>query len=311
MGVFLEPLKPHKLVFAREVVMKHGSLRPSFAVAFGVLLAGASLSSESQTQRPSGDRPLEFTLTKGRGLPVCEAYLQRLNTTHFDYMHAPYCDRPEDDSVPGFSKLVRVPLSPSEVNRLYKLAYNFQFPPNQVETDGTRAYRFGQVDMTKYVGNGLMAWRYEPPIDLNNDGVPDNIIVWHGVDSGGYIGRCGIEGRRNEQLPLVFKNGDEEIDDEATKTLTAHPVQQYDSTLKTGNLYGSATKFRPIARSIGIFKYRDKYYFDGFFDIWGDAKNERRGRPALANVLAVFLHRDGVSRQICEYRLSGRDYPGP
>ena len=252
-----------------------------------------------------------FRLTRGVGLPVCEAYLQRLNRIPFDYMNQPYCNRPEDDSVPGFSKLVRVPLSPSEVNRLYRVAYNFQFPPNQAEADGIRAYRFGQVDMTKYVGNGLMAWRYDPPIDLNNDGVPDNIIVWHGVDHGGYIGGCGIDGRRNAQLPLVFKYGDEEIDSKATKAIVAHPVQKYDPTLNTGNLYGSATNFRPIARSIGVFKYRDKYYFDGFFDIWGDAKNERRGRPALANTMAVFLNQDGISRQICEYHLSGEDYPRP
>lgn len=89
-------------------------------------------------------------------------------------------------------------------------------------------------------------------------------------------------------------------------------MQHYDYRLNTGNLYSSATVFRPIARAIGMFKYRDLHYFDGFFDVWGDAKNERRGRPALANTLAVFLHKDGVSHQVCEYQLSdGNDYPRP
>src|SRR5450631_4496675 len=85
----------HKLVIAREVVMKQGSLRLFFTVAIGALVAGVSLSGESQPRQPTGDRPFEFKLTKGHGLPVCEAYLQRLNNTPFDNVHRPYCDRPE------------------------------------------------------------------------------------------------------------------------------------------------------------------------------------------------------------------------
>jgi hypothetical protein len=298
--------------------MKHGSF--TLCIALATFLTGVSVSAENQSLQPSNDQWVRFKLTKGQWLPVCEAYLQRLKNSQFDRMHRPYCDRPEDDSIPGFSKLVRVQLSPADVNRLYRLAYNFQFPlpPGQMEPDGFKDIRAGRVDMTKYVGDELLAWRYDPPVDVFNNGVPANILMWHGVGHGGWAGRCGIDvkevgaGLRTEQMPLVFKSGDNSIDVEATKLLIAHPIQKYDSSLNTGNLYSTATSFRPIARSIGIFKYRDLYYFDGFFDIWGDAKNERRGLPALANTLAVFLHKDGVSRQICEYRLSdGRDYPKP
>src|SRR5271166_87204 len=256
-------------------------------------------------------------LTKGVGVPVCEAYLQRLNKSPFDVMHRPYCDRPEDDSVPGFSKLARVPLQPSEVNKLYKLAYNFKFPPRQYENDGEKDIRAGRVDVTKNVGTGLLSWRYDPPVDIFNDGVPANILMWRGVELGAWGASCGVEvsesgqGPRSAQMPIVFKAGDNEVDERATKLLIAHPIQQYDSAIRTGNLYSSGIGFRPVARAIGIFKYHDLYYMDGFFDIWGDAQNERRGRPALANTMAVFLHRDGVSRQICEYHLSGDDYPRP
>jgi len=111
-----------------------------------------------------------FRLTKGKGVPVCEAYLQRLNTSGFDFSHRPYCGRPEDDSVPGFTKLIRVPLKPAEINRLYKLAYNFEFPPGQFEKDGP--IRTGKVNVTAEVGHGLEAWGYDPPVDVFNDGVP-------------------------------------------------------------------------------------------------------------------------------------------
>jgi hypothetical protein len=90
-------------------------------------------------------------------------------------------------------------------------------------------------------------------------------------------------------------------------------VQQFDhdTVEHSGNLYATATGFRPVARSIGIFKYRKLYYLDGFFDIWGDFENNRRGIPKLANTLAVFVHKDRETRQICEYQLRGRDFPTP
>jgi hypothetical protein len=52
-------------------------------------------------------RRYPFKLTKGRGIPVCEAYLQRLNSTL--YSTPPFCGRPENNSVPGFEALTRVP----------------------------------------------------------------------------------------------------------------------------------------------------------------------------------------------------------
>jgi hypothetical protein len=267
---------------------------------------------------PSGGYTYVFRLTKGDGLPVCQAYLQRLNKSGFGYSHRPYCDRPENDAVPGFSKLERIPLQPPEVNKLYKLVFNFENPPRQFEIDQLKSIRRGESNVTPDVGVGLDAWRYNSPLDIFNDGAPVNLLMWRAVGQGAPITRCGLDlreagrGQRSDQMPIVFKPGDGEIDAQATKLLIAHPIQKYDSSLQTGNLYSTATDFRPIARSIGIFKYRNLYYFDGFFDIWGDAKNERRGRPALANTLAVFLHKDGVSRQMCEYDLIDRqDYPTP
>ncbi len=298
--------------------MKHGTWK-LFFVSLAGLVTGAWASAETPPLQSSDDQWVQYRLTKGRSIGVCQAYLQRLQNSRFDPMHRPYCDRPEDDSVPGFESLTRVALQPTEVNKLYKLAFNFELPPHLPENDGTISIRHGGLDVTRDVGGGLDVWRYSPPVEIFNNGVPTNILMWRGVGlGGGPMGRCGIDlkevgwGVRSDQMPLVFIPDDATVDQRATNLLIAHPVQKYDSNLNTGNLYSTATGFRPIARSIGIFKYRGLYYLDGFFDIWGDARNERRGRPSLANTLAVFLHKDGATRQICEYQLSdGRDYPKP
>jgi hypothetical protein len=256
-----------------------------------------------------------FKLTRGQGVPVCESYLQRLNVSH--YAKPPYCGRPEDDSVPGFAKLIRVPLEPSEVNKLYRYAFNFFYPRPAHESSGFTDIREGRIDVTKEVGHGLAAWRYNPGVDLENDGMPGNVVVWHGLSSSSAAVQCAQDfssigiGLRAVQAPLVFNANDEGVDEKATKAIIAHPVQQYDLSLHTGNFYVGAHTFRTIARAISIFRYRGAYYFDGFFDIWGDADDKRRGEPRLANTLAVFIRKDDVTRQICEYRMSGSDYPTP
>jgi hypothetical protein len=281
---------------------------------------------EAQAERPiSGFKPghqfprptgYHFKLTRGQGVPVCEAYLQRLNVSHFE--KPPYCGRPENASVPGFATLVRIPLETSEVNKLYRHAYNFFFPKlRPYEQPGIADIRQGRLDVTGAVGHDLAAWRYQPAVDLDNDGAPDNIIVWHALSPSGGATRCAEDfssvgiGLRAVQAPLIFKADDTGIDQGATEAIIGHPVQRYDLTLDTGNLYVDASTFRTIARAIGIFRYRDTYYFDGFFDIWGDADDKRRGEPKLANTLGVFARKANVTRQICEYQMSGADYPTP
>jgi len=55
---------------------------------------------------------------------------------------------------------------------------------------------------------------------------------------------------------------------------------------------------------MGFFKYQDLYYFDTFFDSWGDTKNKRRKDKNIGNTLAVFLHKDGETKQVCEYLMT-------
>jgi hypothetical protein len=54
-----------------------------------------------------------FHLIHGKGVPVCEAFLKRLEVAKFS--NPPYCGIPESASVPGFSVLHRLSLTEKEV----------------------------------------------------------------------------------------------------------------------------------------------------------------------------------------------------
>jgi hypothetical protein len=257
-----------------------------------------------------------FRLVKGRQVEVCQAYAKRLNNTSFS--SPPYCGRPEDDSVTGFVRLNRVDVGLNDEQARFGLVYNLEYPLplGAVEPDGFRDIRNGKTRLSSNVGGALNVWRYDPEVDLNNDGQPDNVWMWQGVEFGGASPPCNSHflidpgaGLRLEQLPVIFTADNQAIDTNKTKAIIAHPTQTYDARLNTGNLYSSATPFRPIARSIGIFKYKDAYYFDGFFDVWGDAQNQRRGREGLANIMGVFLHKDHHTTQVCEIQWLSSDFP--
>jgi hypothetical protein len=67
--------------------------------------------------------------------------------------------------------------------------------------------------------------------------------------------------------------------------------------------------FHPIGHFITLFNYRRLTYIAALFDAGGDFAGRRKGDAGLANVLGVFLRRHQTTKELCEYRLSGKDYP--
>src|SRR5207247_1203339 len=134
---------------------------------------------------------------KGQGVAVCEAYLERLNMT--EYESPPYCDRPENDAIPGFARLNRVPLSAEAVQALLPRVKGFTDYKNQDWQDIVNAGRQRDglplqqwlSDVKTYLGKAIKVWRYDPPVDIDNDGVLDNVIVWHGFGANGGSRACG------------------------------------------------------------------------------------------------------------------------
>jgi uncharacterized protein len=265
----------------------------------------ASSSADVPVTRQTIDADYHFRMTLGTGVPACEAYLTRLNGTRFH--RPPQCEVPEDDSVPGFSRLNRVPLRTEEITALWPHIFSFsKFLRQMDDVPGWPA-----SDAKLRVGTDLFAWRYDPPISVGNDGRPDNIVVWQdGASSSSWP--CGDvefvgplaspEIKEVQQVPFVLAADNSHVDEERTERLFGHPK---------GNVVGGLPLegFRPIGSSIGFFMYRNRVYFETFYAGWtGDYQGNRVYRfdptKSLSNTLAVFLRERGMTKQVCEYQMS-------
>ena len=113
---------------------------------------------------------------------------------------------------------------------------------------------------------------------------------------------------RQPQIAFVVEKGGSRLDVTKTKKIFAHPVGGY--PLRIDEHWKMADGFRPIGSSIGIFQYQNLYYFDTFFDGWGDFEGKRatvytrKKNTQITNTLGVFLHKDGKTRQVCEYLMT-------
>ena len=163
--------------------------------------------------------------------------------------------------------------------------------------------------------NDMEAWRYDAPLDLSNDGAPVRVMIWQGAGlSGGDI-VCGATwnqdewGFRPRQLPLILGPDSKQIDQAKTASVFAGRGRPAWVVGLPWVSPDSVFPFRPIGRSIGLFRYRDVVYFDTFFDLSGDDQGSRSGQPSLANTLGVFIRKQNATREICEYQMAGSDYP--
>ena len=285
-----------------------------------VLILGlfAALGSHWQAvaAEPDLERPgYEFRMTKGAGVPVCAAYLKRLQATSFE--HPPYCGRPENDSVPGFALLHRVPLSAEEILALYDRVQGFMLHGNQNwqehEADRMRGLgikapvaKISVADIKVSISAGwLKAWRYDPAVDVENDGSLDNLVLWLGQGTGSEIGVCGTVPSnlpspvRLSQIGLLLTLAGDSIDTDKTLNIFAHPFPY-----SAANVPSRRERPRMIGPQLGIFEYQGTYYLDTFLDGFGDFNNKRIGREDLVDTLAVFRRTKGKTDELCEYRMT-------
>lgn len=241
----------------------------------------------------------KFTLTKGKGVEICEAYLQRLNETWFERL--PFCDRPENTDVPGFEKLNRVELTPEEIYPIYYRIRGFMdgdqyyYDKKEVMFPQNRDREIGYIKQN--IGNrDLSAYRYKTPIDFDNNELTDNLIIWKWQRCGSYY-RKYLFPSRGSAVVLVLTPESKAVDEAKTKTFICHPVGGYPES-SGKSFYG---KFRPVGRSMGIFRYKGKTYFDTFFDEWGDFVGKRKKSPDIDRTLGVFKRENNQTKQVCEY----------
>jgi hypothetical protein len=260
----------------------------------------ADISVHAAPYNELGVQRYPFKMVKGRGLPVCEAYLQRLNQTEFPNL--PACGRPENIDVPGFSWLNRVWISTVEFNRLSDSIVFFLNNHTPSKNEGHRDYK-----------GPIASFRYDPPVDIDNDGRPDNVLIFN--DDNPNESACGAFTHGNDrsrwgQDAVILNAGGSQIDAARTTTVFGRSESAIKSTgLPTygHNLPDHRRDFRPIGTFVSIFKYRDKAYFDTFYDSLGlgNFQGERATNtdPRLIDTLAVLLSEHGQTREMCEYFL--------
>ena len=266
-----------------------------------------------------GPSTYHFTLIKGAGTPVCDANLERLNTA--TYTGPPACDQPETTQVPGFTPLHQVPLSAREIYRVIRRVDSFitfgkQGSKAQEEARAALRKRLGLPPLTpfwtyasvrSYVQQGdIKVWRYDPPVSIGNNGRPTRLMVWQGMPINNGPGVCGKADPMSywffytqPQIAFVLARNNRRLDTGKTQEIFGHPGPHYrfdDGTLFPG--------FEPIGTSIGIFEYRDRYYFETFFNGWGRNKPSQFVYPALTHTLGVFLRQRGKTREVCEYHMT-------
>ena len=262
---------------------------------------------------------IRVRLIKGQGVPVCEAYLQRLNQTVFH--EPPSCGRPENDQIPGFTRLHRVPLPASDVNESYPKTYNLSHKTSYGEqligpVEGRPdvaavqmvAGLLGPVPILAVPDNAkISAWRFDPRADIDNDGQPDNVVIWRNWpprwDDDFELFACGFAARTAyqiepvDQVPFVF-TGHSVIDIPKSVAVFGDPTplpkdQRLDPALPPGQQ--SYQWLQPRGPSVEIFEYGGKYYFD--------TSKDAPGKTVLdQNTLVVYLRERDTTREVCTYQ---------
>ena len=282
-----------------------------------MLAMATSAQEAASADLPSASPYGKFWLTYGEGVKVCEAYLDRLN--HSSYEYHPRCDRPEEAGGSGFQALNRVKLGAEEIQPFWASVRSFIMngdPDLWKRADASDrklgrkpAYgdRENQLRVVREEMSQLSVFRFEPPIDIDNDGLADPIIIWRS----GSCRRFGPVDEMHywESIAIVLNSAGNGPDVERTRQLFGHPSGAY-------KIAGHPRdEFRPIGKRLGIFNVEGTYYMDTFFDDWGDFHDGRRNAPELshsnparhsddpeiANRLGVFLRRNAETSQMCEY----------
>jgi len=233
-----------------------------------------------------------FSLKKSNDKTLCDAYLQRLNA--IEYREPPFCDRPESTAAPGFVRLDRISLSSEERRRLIPEIWNFTYPETYIGQAREQKF-FGPIPIRGPV------WTYPAPIDIENDGSPDKVIVWRGWGAEAQFATCGLGNGlsngyawRSAQLPYIMSADGSKV--EAARTISVFG-RSAPSSATTGGV--EDPRYKPLGRSMSIFEYRDQYYFDAFtyksLHAWTDLPD--------ADHLLVFTHVHGRTRELCEYEM--------
>lgn len=275
-------------------------------------------------KNPDPDSDQNFSMLQGHGVPVCEAYLELLNQTKFEV--TPFCGRPDEGPVKGFEHLEGHFLSLEEIVPLFTKVWEFTRFDDQhhvqkfahPNSDPKKSYWSTDPESGESLASSLRlgwmsVWSFAAPLDVNNNGSPVNVITWQGYGVTGTGARCGsVTGRLPwidryiNQHAFVLGADSKSIDEDQTRLIFGAPTGQargpMPAQVQGDTVPPGAKPFRPLADSIGIFKYEGRYYIET------EDRPESNDAAALPPI-RVFLREGGRTRQVCA--LSPQSVPVP
>jgi len=190
-----------------------------------------------------------FELIKGKGEPVCRAYLESLEKSSARSLTQLICDRTKFTSGSRIERFPAVELDLWEHRAFFddagtysRVAWPFLFE-NKVEFDESRKPRSPHIRF----------FAFPTEVDLDNDGNPDRVVKITGKVICGEIG--------SYQMVLFAKSG---------PSTSPESIDE----LKTSRLmYGSGLDGRETSAVMDLLRFQGKFYFD--FVPVGRAANDR------------------------------------
>lgn len=254
------------------------------SISFLCLLLYFNLSHAEENQKPI------FKLVKGKGVEVCEAYLNRLKATTFAG-NDPTEARINEPLFDGFIDLKPIPLTAEEIQQIYFKIVSFDRYQDQDILEKSMEATEDKKDITEHIKIKVEQFmradkdtpfvRYQTLLDMDNDGVADDIVI------------------KNNNFAYIMDKKLQRINEERMKTIFADPELIIWSTIKV---------FPPLVAPIHIFAYHNKFYFDGATNLFMADNQYNVGidktKPVL---LAVFVYEKYQKRKVCEYKWINRN----
>lgn len=236
-----------------------------------------------------------FTLTRGKGIPVCEAYLQRINAQPYD--RSPYCGFPEETRVPGFGHLTREWMDWPEIQ--------------QVNDDLNRFVGQGDISPVHHKTPVVFkippaVYRFAGGVDIENNGQPDNVLMWsyegrNAYACGQYFGTVP-EMDKHGWMGVILTADGKSIDVERTGRVFGSRRGGYDVTAGHPPRREFQRSYTPIGLGYTLFEYRGVYYYSTFQSMWYDFDDAPTRGDNDGDILGVFRSKSGVTTKVCEFR---------
>lgn len=275
------------------------------------------------------EQPPQFILKKGRQLPVCKAYTEVLNNTHFDV--TPFCGRPDTGPPPDFVQLERHYYGVDQIWPLFTHVWEFmrfqdQFhvekfyyplPNSLVSGTGytsTNATTKGIIEQFLR-RHWMLVWDYQHKIDIENDGIPERVLIWQGYGATDTGQICGFNYDTGApwrdiyvgQRAFILSTDGRTIDERRTEAVFGAPANsaRRRKLSAPSQAMGMRTPdvhpFVPLADSIGIFGYGNRYYIE--------SENRPKVWNGLPPPVRVYFRTHGRTKELCTIQVNSVPVP--